>query len=364
MQFRNIVLIVLGLFLIRLLIQSQIVLPLYRSAWPGISSGVFFATSGDTESYTKPWINLVEKGIYSMDGTNPTALRTPYPGLLFGICYLVTRDETLSMEVTAVVQILLGSIAICIMMLLCKYICEDVVGNDTTSYRAMYLYLLLSVLSLHTLFYDGAILSDGPAITFVSFFSYSYYQYLMQNEKTKYLLISGTFMALLTLYRPYYAAFYPALILHLGYHLWKSSKNVSFVLSRCFYMVLPFILMDSPWVIRNYVVFHRFVPFYDHIYYATGDRIQTCMTYIPIAKQVITFSDAYYVCYSFAPCYFETHPDSQCPQRFPKYIVGKNLNMNEIQNINRIHREYAYSYFYDEKSAEVLIQSAQKMLQY
>ena len=61
MRFRNIILIALGLFLIRLLIQSQIVLPLYRSAWPGVPTGVFFATSGDTKSYTEPWINLVEK---------------------------------------------------------------------------------------------------------------------------------------------------------------------------------------------------------------------------------------------------------------------------------------------------------------
>jgi hypothetical protein len=58
MQFRNTVFIVLSLFLIRLLIQSQIVLPLYRSAWPGVPTGVFFATSGDTKGYTKPWINL------------------------------------------------------------------------------------------------------------------------------------------------------------------------------------------------------------------------------------------------------------------------------------------------------------------
>jgi hypothetical protein len=110
-----------------------------------------------------------------MDGTTPTALRQPYPGLLFGICYLVTRDETLSMEVTAVIQILLGSIAVCVMMILCKHICEDITGSNTISYKAMYLYLLLCVLSLHTLFYDGAILPDGPAIAFVSFFSYSYY---------------------------------------------------------------------------------------------------------------------------------------------------------------------------------------------
>jgi hypothetical protein len=198
-----------------------------------------------------------------MDGTTPTVYRQPYPGLLFGICYLITRDETLSMEITAVIQILLGSIAIYVMMLLCRYICEDITGNNTISYRAMYLYLILCVLSLHTLFYDGAILSDGPAIAFISFFSYSYYQYLIQNEKTKYLLISGIFISLVTLYRPYYIAFYPILILHLGYHLWKNNKTISFIILRSFYIVLPFIFMNLPWTIRNYVIFHKFMPFYD-----------------------------------------------------------------------------------------------------
>jgi len=364
MRFRNIIFIVLGLFLIRLLIQSQIVLPLYRCAWPGVPTGVFFATSGDTKGYTKPWINLIEKGIYSMDGTTPTALRYPYPGLLFGICYLVTRDETLSMEITAVIQILLGSIAICVMMLLCKYICEDITDNNTISYRAMHLYLILCVLSLHTLFYDGAILSDGPAIAFVSFFAYSYYRYLIQNKKTKYLLISGIFISLFTLYRPYYLAFYPILILHLGYHLWKNNKTISFIVLRSFYIVLPFIFMNLPWTIRNYVIFHKLIPFHDPPTHISDEHIQICTTYIPIAKQVITFSDAYYVCQYTAFCYFETHPDSQCPQRFPRYIIGKNLNMNEIENINRIHKKYAYSHTYDKKVGENLIHSAQKMLNY
>jgi hypothetical protein len=364
MRFRNIILVIFCLFLIRLLIQSQIVLPLYRCAWPGVPTGVFFATSGDTKGYTKPWINLIEKGIYSMDGTTPTVYRQPYPGLLFGICYLITRDETLSMEVTAVIQILLGSIAIYVMMLLCRYICEDITGNNTISYRAMYLYLILCVLSLHTLFYDGAILSDGFAIAFVSFFAYSYYQYLIRNKKTKYLLISGIFISLVTLYRPYYLAFYPILILHLGYHLWKNNKTISFIVLRSFYIVLPFIFMNLPWTIRNYVIFHKLIPFYDPPTHVSDEHIQTCTTYIPIVKQVITFSDAYYVCQYTAFCYFETHPDSQCPQRFPRYIIGKNLNMNEIENINRIHKKYAYSHTYDKKAGEILIQSAQKMLHY
>jgi len=364
MRFRNIIFIVLGLFLIRLLVQSQIVLPLYRCAWPGVPTGVFFATSGDTKGYTKPWINLIEKGIYSMDGTTPTVYRQPYPGLLFGICYLITRDETLSMEITAVIQILLGSIAICVMMLLCKYICEDITVNNTISYRAMYLYLILCVLSLHTLFYDGAILSDGPAIAFVSFFAYSYYQYLIQNKKTKYLLISGILISLATLYRPYYLAFYPILILHLGYHLWKNNKTISFIILRSFYIVLPFIFMNLPWTIRNYVTFHKFMPFYDPEYHIANEHFPSCTTYISIAKQVITHSDAYYVCLYSAFCYFETHPDSQCPNRFPRYIIGKNLNMNEIENLNRVHKKYAYSYTYDKKAGENLIYSAQNMLKY
>jgi len=364
MRFRNIIFIVLGLFLIRLLVQSQIVLPLYRCAWPGVPTGVFFATSGDTKGYTKPWVNLIEKGIYSMDGTTPTVYRQPYPGLLFGICYLITRDETLSMEITAVIQILLGSIAVCVMMLLCRYICEDITGNNTISYRSMYSYLLLCVLSLHTLFYDGAILSDGPAIAFISFFSYSYYQYLVQNEKIKYLLISGIFISLATLYRPYYLAFYPILILHLGYHLWKNNKTISFIILRSFYIVLPFIFMNLPWTIRNYVTFHKFMPFYDPEYHIANEHFPSCTTYISIAKQVITHSDAYYVCLYSAFCYFETHPDSQCPNRFPRYIIGKNLNMNEIENLNRVHKKYAYSYTYDKKAGENLIYSAQNMLKY
>ncbi len=353
-------LIILILFLVRLLIQTQIIVPFYRCAWPGISTGVFFTTSGDTESYTRPWIYLVEKGIYSTDGTTPSAIRPPYPGSLFGISYFITHEKVLSMEITSVIQILLGVIAVYFMALLCKDIWEDIFKDSDKAHRAALLYLFLSMFSFHTLFFDGAILSDGPATAFLSFFSYNYYHYLRKNNKTTYLFISGIFMALVTLYRPYYAAFYPVLCFHLLYHLWRVYNSIGFLLSRALIFILPVIILDLPWIIRNYIIFHRLMPFQLSTFYAAS---QECTTYISIARQVITFTDAYYACPN-ALCYYETHPDSQCSRRFPRYILGKKLNMEEIQKINMIHRKYAYSDSSDKEAGNLLIQSAKKMLEY
>ncbi len=98
------------LFLIRLLLQSQVVIPLYECAWPG-TTGLFFTISGDTPGYTEPWKNLLLRGIYSEDGVTPTANRMPYPGLIFFLIYFLVRDNIITYNIVAILQILLASIA-------------------------------------------------------------------------------------------------------------------------------------------------------------------------------------------------------------------------------------------------------------
>ncbi len=362
-KIKSSILIILALFIVRLLIQTQIVVPLYRLAWPNVPTGVFFTTSGDTEGYIQPWINLIEKGNYSIDGITPSAIRPPYPGLLFGISYFLTRSKIISMEITSVIQILMGCIGIYFMVLLCREICEDFFEKHRMASWAAYLYLFLSVVSFHTLFFDGAILSDGPATVFLSLFSYTYYQYLKQNDKTTYLIVAATFIALLTLYRPYYAAFYPILLFHFYYYIRKRIRDVSTLLIRISLLIVPVVLLDLPWIIRNYIRFNKFIPFQSRIYFYSSENDSTFTACVPIAARVITFSDAYYTCAAIS-CYFESHPDSQCPIRFPKYILGEKLNMNVIEEIKNTYIQYHSNKDSDSTLHKKLIHSLKKMYEY
>jgi hypothetical protein len=70
------------LFIVRLLLQSQLVIPLNRLILPK-ASGLFFIFMGDAPQYVNPWKNVLRVGIYSEDGVHPTANRMPYPGLPF-----------------------------------------------------------------------------------------------------------------------------------------------------------------------------------------------------------------------------------------------------------------------------------------
>jgi len=103
------VIVLIILFIVRLLLQSQVVIPLNRLILPK-SSGLFFIFMGDAPQYVNPWKNLLHVGIYSEDGVHPTANRMPYTGLPFFLVYLLVRDDVIAYNVVAILQILLGTL--------------------------------------------------------------------------------------------------------------------------------------------------------------------------------------------------------------------------------------------------------------
>lgn len=269
-----------ALFLIRLVFQSQIVVPLYEAAWPG-TTGLFFTASGDTPGYINPWKNVLLKGLYSEDGLHPTANRMPYPGLLFFLAYLLVRDDIVASNIVAILQILLGSIATLLLSNLCYQICLHVSHNRRLALNAAIIFLIAATLSLHTLHFDGAMLADGPAISFLSLFIFYYYRYLSMGSYSSLDFIwSSIFLAMICLWRPYFVLLYPVIMV---FELYKHKKVLTrSSLINISLLVMPLILLDLPWIIRNYITFERFIPAQSDIYAGTCDRV--CKAYRDFAK--------------------------------------------------------------------------------
>ncbi len=324
-----------ALFLIRLVFQSQIVVALYEAAWPG-TTGLFFTASGDTPGYINPWKNVLLKSLYSEDGLNPTANRMPYTGLLFFLAYLLVRDDIVACNIVAILQILLGSIATLLLSNLCYQICLHVSHNRRLALNAAIIFLIAATLSLHTLHFDGAILSDGPAISFLSLFIFYYYRYLsMDNYSSLDFIWSSIFLAMTCLWRPYFVLLYPVII---GFEFRRSTRITAKPLLRnILLLVMPIVLLDLPWIIRNYITLKKFIPAQSDIYAGSCDKV--CRAYRDFAKIAGGTWHAYPAPNSFA-CYFESEDLYKCTFRFPFYMLGDKLNIKEIEKVKALYARY------------------------
>jgi len=259
-----------------------------------------------------------------------------YPGFLFLLIYFLARDDIIAYNVTAALQILLVSIATLFLANLCYQLCLDVSQSRTLALSAGIIFLILASLSMHTLHFDGAMLSDGPAISFLSLFIFYYYRYLSMGKHSSLDFIwSSIFLAMTCLWRPYFVLLYPVIIV---FELYRSKRIFeSSSLRNILLFVTPIVLLDFPWIIRNYITFERFIPAQSDIYAGTCDRV--CRAYRDFAKIAGGIWHAYQAPHSFA-CYFESDYPSKCSFRFPFYMLGDKLNIKEIEKVKALYARY------------------------
>jgi len=329
------ILVLIILFIVRLLLQSQLVIPLNRLIAPKIS-GLFFILAGDTPGYVNPWKNVLRVGIYSEDGVHPTANRMPYTGLPFFLVYLLVRDDVIAYNVVATLQILLGTIAILFMANFSYKVCLDIGQSKKIALISGIIYVILATSSLTNLFLDGMILPDGPGTSFLALFIFHYYEYLSTTQKRHLSLIwSSIFLALTCLWRPYYVLLYPVVIL---FEIYKSkSILIKSLLTKILVLIIPISLIDLPWIVRNFITLRRFIPAQSDLYAGTCDRV--CVAYRNFAKIAGSIWHIFQSPNSMA-CYFENIDYSRCLFRFPSYMLGEKLNIKEIEKVKYLYIIY------------------------
>jgi hypothetical protein len=325
-----------GLFLAKLLFISYSNY-LLKTERADLRNGIglfFLAVSGDTPSYIEPWENLIEHGTYSMDGTKPYVDRVPFVGLPYFILRFLFDRKT-SFEIIVIFQILLSSISSLYMAFLCKRVCEIKIRNSSiNSDLAFYIYIILSFSAGYISSIDSTILSDSISNSAFGLFIYQYYQYLCNNRSNRRLLLSGIFLAISSLWRPYIVVLYVIVILEILYFYISNRLYLTQIISKVTILLSPFLIVDIPWLIRNLLIFREIIPFQRDIYvgYRPG-----YIAYIQFAK-TIGGSIAYWDPRSFG-CYFDLQvlPCSFDPKSLP---TGTNLTMEKIEKGRLLFRYY------------------------
>ncbi len=285
----------------------------------------------------------------------------PYPGLFFFLAYVIVRDDNIAYEIAALLQILLGSIAILVMTNLCYKICIDLSQSDRFARRASVVYLALSTFFLQSLALDGSIISDGPGASFLSLFVFYYYRYLSVEQKrlTNFALASFS-LAMTCLWRPYYILLYITILV---FEVYKAKKLfVTSLWQKALLLALPITLLDLPWIIRNYITFGQFIPAQYDIYAGSCDRV--CLATREFAKILGASNHLEFKAPFYFRCYLDDDTDSsKCPFRFPWYVLGNKLTIEEIDKAKSLYNRYRKSRR-DSILADSVIQAFQKLVSY
>lgn len=194
---------------------------------------------GDTPSYIAIARSLAEGKGFTIDGTVPTAVRMPlYPLFLAGL-YSIPGSGAGTVQL---IQILLDSLTCLMVYYLARKLLDPLHAAVSGFLTALY---------LPCAYYSIVILSET---LFCFLVTASLLVLAVGGARTRYMALSGGIMGLAALTRPNGVIVAGFVILWLAFFVRKPRQVVLYALAATVLM--------TPWIARNAVVFHRFIPTY------------------------------------------------------------------------------------------------------
>ena len=220
-------------------------------AEPAKEVGFIGYDSGDSQSYLDPVENLINHGVYSPDYRMPG----------YAVAYVPLRlvfEKAMACNAMLIIQLLMASLAVYCLALTARHAFQ----SDTMFYLVFYVYLISSYANL----FDAFLLTESLC-TSVTIFSIYFFSRFTEKRLSKYLMISGLFLTWAIFLRPVYA---PLLLLFCGALLVEGLLiriSIKAALRTVLIFVIPFTILESCWITRNYVAHKRFIPLTQSFYY-------------------------------------------------------------------------------------------------
>jgi dolichyl-phosphate-mannose-protein mannosyltransferase len=239
---------------IALLVRVSIIAFFLHSAkevYPEKSIGTIGLKQNDYEYFMGPVDEYFEKGMfqYEFSPGKPFAGRMPGYSLPYMLLRFIFEKNT-ALFILFSLQILLGAISVYVMSLIAEKLFQ--------SPGAFLIAFVLLAISSHTAIFDIYSLSESFSVSAICFFLYFIFKYF-EERKVSHLVVSGFFITWAIFLRPFLGTMLVIFPLALLIYERRNFSITRFV-KTCFLFFLPFILCESAWVYRNYVVMKRFIP--------------------------------------------------------------------------------------------------------
>lgn len=227
-------LIVKGLIFL-VLLYSNILQPYHHGGFWGW-------LDGDSGSYVDPVDHFLSSGNYTPD------LRMPGYGVIYLIPRLFFSKET-SYNILIMLQFLTAAVSVYYLGLLARALFK----NTAIFYIAFYLFLFSHV----TNYLDDSIMTESFCTSFLVFASYTFVKYFETGNIFN-LVSSGLLFTWAIFLRPIFILILPMVLFILFIAEWKQKKTIN--IKPLLLFILPFVIIDSLWIVRNYSVHKTFQP--------------------------------------------------------------------------------------------------------
>jgi hypothetical protein len=291
---------------------------------PQTITGFWSTSSGDTRSYIESMENWIREGSFyyiSDQGNQVFAGRMPYYGLFY-LFFRLFFDPVTTFDALVMFQILLETVSILAIGLLVLQI--------TGSRISFYSTLIISAISLNVTHWTNFIIPESLGLSFLIFFIFFYYQF-HQTRKWVHFAACMFFLGWVTVLKPYYVFVYPLLGIMWLFETGESFKmRIRNTLVRSLVSGGILMLMLAPWIIRNYSIYHRFVPtqvdIYAGINYTKAEL--AWRKYVKAWGGSLVHWDT-----NSAGCFFIPSPNIKCRYQLPSKAVPPGYTKEDIVNI-------------------------------
>ena len=264
---------------------------LTRCSNPDRSIGVLAISSGDTFSYTGAMENYIQTGTYFFDNGKERvyAGRMPY----YSLPYLLFRNFfnlAAAYDAVVIFQVVIESLAILYFGLTLLML-----GCSKITYWIGVLLLIFSYNFSHS---SNYISPESLTSSLILIFIYTYLSYVNKKNNTN-LFVLGLMIALLACLKAYM-------------------------------VLIPLVVVLTPWIIRNYGVYKKFVP----LQITTTAGYSYTEADFAYRKFVQAWGgDIIFWEKSAAGCYFIPTPEIHCEFKFPTYVFTDKYGIEEIKNV-------------------------------
>jgi hypothetical protein len=152
--------------------------------------------------------------------------------------------------------------------------------------------------------------------------SFYFFFNFFESKKYKHIIISGIFFAIVVLLKPYFGVYY--LIFGVSLLVFFKSEPLSIVIKKTVinsvFLITPFAILVSPWVLRNYETFGKIKFFND---YGFDDLTYSYRNFLRFRGESFIYWD-----HGSAGCFFEK-TDEPCNFTIQDYFISENSSYAE-----------------------------------
>jgi hypothetical protein len=304
-------------------IKAALLIYLTRCGNPEIKLGRISFQSGDTFSYTGATENLVTTGTYYFFNgkENVYAGRTPHYGGVYFVLRQFFNQEN-SYDLLIAIQVITEALATLFLF--------HFFFNITNSKMTSLLVLALCLGSSNWTCFSIYASPESFSISFLIFFLYYFRQYTI-TQLNRDLVFAGIFLSILTCLKSYYILmFLPVGIYFLGQQAETFVQRLSKIAIKSALVSAPLFILLTPWVIRNYQVYQKFIPLQISATagYNYSDSELAFRKYVTSWGGEIIFWEK-----TSAGCYFMPRQDIPCEFKMPAYAFTEKNGIAEVENI-------------------------------